>query len=672
MVICVGSALAEAPLADRMLIDFDAGFQQQQLTVEEGHADIVNVNGNRVLSLRADAGERVKVRLRPAGGMWNLKAFVNLAMDFENRADHEAWLRILIKDNTTKSETWYRPNLSHNAWVKAGETRAFPALLVRHKYKNKAVRPAYMDRFPKMHGLPHGQMLVWFGVDVTQITEVVISLEPKDHAQSVWIDNLRGNRRASPVLLETDPDSFFPFIDVYGQYMHEDWPGKIYCDEDLVKARQAEIKELREHPRPKSYNRFGGWANGPSFKATGHFRTEKVDGKWWFIDPEGKLFWSYGSTGIGLQEMRLDLSVKRHFYEGLPDRSDPVLGRFYRKGGNDYNSMSTVLYKKFGPDFETIYKSWALRRAQSWSLNTLGGWSKASVGQPEGLRTPYTRVLWVSGKRLKPFGKITDPFAPDFEQGLIDAINHRREMISDPYCIGYFCNNEIHWGKDPVELVRQILKENSDEVYAKQVLLRFIEEAGNDDDETLLRYYRHLLDTYYRKCRDAIKSVAPDKLYLGSRIHDGAFRKEVPSAAAKYCDVVSFNSYEKDLNQFNVRDERDLPFFPEDKPFIIGEFDFGALDRGKFFSGIGFAADQRNRGEAFLHYIKSGLRNPRCVGAHWFHYIDSATGARYQDAENANAGLIDSTDTPYPELIKALRRVGPKMYSIRFSDQGSL
>ena len=28
-----------------------------------------------------------------------------------------------------------------------------------------------------------------------------------------------------------------------------------------------------------------------------------------------------------------------------------------------------------------------------------------------------------------------------------------------------------------------------------------------------------------QKCRDAIKKIAPNKLYLGSRLHDGALRK---------------------------------------------------------------------------------------------------------------------------------------------------
>ena len=75
---------------------------------------------------------------------------------------------------------------------------------------------------------------------------------------------------------------------------------------------------------------------------------------------------------------------------------------------------------------------------------------------------------------------------------------------------------------------------------------RQVNVASASEDE-LLAFYSHLLETYYKKCRDAIKKVAPNKLYLGSRLHDGALRKEAFSAAAKYCDVVSVNVYEKDV-----------------------------------------------------------------------------------------------------------------------------
>jgi hypothetical protein len=672
VVLWAGLVCAEAPLPDRMLIDFD--HLSGRLVVDEGDARVLEVEGNHVLQLKAAPGQRTRIHLHPKDGFWNLKEFVNLTLELQNRSRGEAWFRLLVKDAYTLTESWYRPNLSHNGWVKPGETRTFPALLPRNKFVerklNEDVLPPYMELFPEMFGLPNAQMLVWFGVDPTKITGIVLSLEPRPFPQTVLIDNIRGSRRASPALLETDPDAFFPFIDIYGQYMHEDWPGKIRCDADLVASREAEELDLAAHPRPKTFNQYGGWADGPSFQATGHFRVEKIDGKWWFIDPEGKLFWSLGCTGVGLQSMKVNLEGRQHYYSGLPNPDDPELGIYYSRNGLDYKSLFTVLHKKHGADFQNTYTEWALRRVRSWSLNTLGAWSDASLRQPAALKMPYTYfVWWNGGVPVKPFKKLRDPFDPDFvEKMQVPLKGFLRETVNDPYCIGYYCHNEIHWGREPVKAVRAVLTECGDEVFMRHELKRFIEEAGDDSDETMLAFYRHMLDTYFRKCREAFKTAAPNKLYLGSRIHDDAMRREVAGAAAKYCDVVSFNVYEKDVDAFNIRRERDLPFFTEDKPFLVGEFHFGALDRGKFAAGLGFAADQRNRGESYRHYIRSALHNPRCVGAHWFHYTDSPTGTRYQDPENFNAGVVNNADDVYPELVEAMRSVGPRMYYWRHAD----
>ena len=37
---------------------------------------------------------------------------------------------------------------------------------------------------------------------------------------------------------------------------------------------------------------------------------------------------------------------------------------------------------------------------------------------------------------------------------------------------------------------------------------------------------------------------------------------------------------------------------------MITEFNFGALDVGKFYPGLNFASDQRNRGEKYVNFIK--------------------------------------------------------------------
>ena len=695
----------DVPLPGLPLLDFDAGFDPGQLSVDAGTASVVSSNGNNALQLSALPGERVRVRLTPSSGAWNLADYVNLAMDIENVGTNEAWLRILIKDPTTSTESWYRPNCSHSAWVQSGETRIFPALMPRLRSR-AGNDPGYLSLFPGMTGLPHAQMLTWYGIDVSQVSEVILELQPQTYAQSVRIDNLRGNRRAKPVILETDPNAFFPFIDQYGQYMHEEWPGKVHSDVDLQAAKVAEDLDLAAHPRTVEYDEYGGWANGPSLPATGHFRTEKIDGKWWFIDPAGRIFWSMGSTGVGLAETLINLDGAAHFYAGLPARTDPVFGAFYTTTGagapaGDYFKMFyPVLFKKYGPAFESTYNDRALERIRSWGLNTLGAWSAAADNQSAALKTPYTKIFWTPGKAIPAIPKLDDPFDPGFSNAVVTAINWTGSK-NDPYCIGFFDNNEITWGANPARVIQNLMEDSaSTDVAAKAELVRFLSGrypdvaaanavwgssftgfndllpalgSGNFNypaaDPDLEAFYAYLTDTYYRKCREALKSVAPDKLYLGSRIYEGSMRKEVAAAAAAHCDVVSFNVYHKDLNEFQGMKARDLPFFTEDKPYMVGEFTFGALDHGKFWTGIEYAADQRNRGEAFVHFIESGLNDPRCIGAHWFAYDDGATGGHYKPnvSENAAKGLIDSTDTPYYELVNAIRATGAGMYAYRYT-----
>ena len=112
------------------------------------------------------------------------------------------------------------------------------------------------------------------------------------------------NCRLTNLRLEGEPDTarkvtgmgerYFPFIDVYGQYKHLEWPEKIHRDQDLVDAHKRELAELEKTPAPATWDRFGGWADGPKLKATGNFRVTKYLGKWFFVDPDGHLFWSTG------------------------------------------------------------------------------------------------------------------------------------------------------------------------------------------------------------------------------------------------------------------------------------------------------------------------------------------------------------------------------------------
>jgi hypothetical protein len=692
------------PLPDLMLIDFDT--LTGSVVVEEGSANVVDAGGNNVLELTAAPGQRVKVRLNPVSGTWNLLDYVNLTMDLENTGGDEAWVRILVKD-AQSTDTFYMPNCSHNAWVQPAETRIFNAVMPRNTSRNSSQVPSYKNLFPYMNGLPHAQPLVWYGVDVMAVNEVVLQLEPQDYAQTVRIDNLRGNRRAKPVILDSNPNDFFPFIDEYFQYMHESWPGKITNDTQLVTAKADEEADLAANPRTLEYNEYGGWANGPTYTATGHFRTQKIDGKWWFIDPNGKLFWSLGCTDVGLTEVLIDVSsAKSHYYDALPDRNDPdpVIQSFYTTTGSglptgDYfKSFFPALYKKYGSNFEADFHVRSLERVRNWGINTLGAWSESSNNQPPGLETPYVKIIWTPGVPIPTMNKLDDPFDSNFRNAVVTAIGWTGTAKDDPYCIGFFDHNEIEWGNDAEQEARDIMEQIDSSLAVKVEMVDFLQArygtigaansawgssyssfndllpaqgSGNFNwagaAVDMKDFYAHLADTYYSEFRAAMMSVAPDKLYLGSRIKGSTMLNEVVSAAAAHCDVVSFNIYQKDVYEFQGVIPGEGPFFPEDKPFFIGEFNFGALDRGMFWTGIEYAADQHNRGEAYILYIQSGLEDPRCVGAHWFSYTDGALAGRPKDSENAAKGLVDGRDMPYESMVGAIREVSATMYGYRNS-----
>jgi hypothetical protein len=104
------------------------------------------------------------------------------------------------------------------------------------------------------------------------------------------------------------------------------------------------------------------------------------------------------------------------------------------------------------------------------------------------------------------------------------------------------------------------------------------------------------------------------------------------------------------------------------KPVMIGEFHFGATDRGLPATGIQGAADQIQRGVAYRHYVEGGLARPEVVGLHYFQWNDQPVLGRF-DGENYNIGLVDVCNQPYPELTEAVRQTNERLYEVATGKQ---
>jgi hypothetical protein len=102
---------------------------------------------------------------------------------------------------------------------------------------------------------------------------------------------------------------------------------------------------------------------------------------------------------------------------------------------------------------------------------------------------------------------------------------------------------------------------------------------------------------------------------------------------------------------------------------MIGEFHFGATDRGPFGTGVRQAKDQNDRAEKLKAYVRSSLDNPQIIGVHWHQFADQATSGRFC-GEGLQVGWTDICDRPYPETIKAVREVGAELYTRRWGEKG--
>jgi len=433
--------------------------------------------------------------------------------------------------------------------------------------------------------------------------------------------------------------TFLPFVDRFGQFAHDDWPGKVHGEEELRRTKDDEDAWLAANGASpiQETDRFGGWAGGPQLKATGFFRTEKVNGKWWLVDPDGRLFFSHGIDCVGIGSGTTGICFRENYFAWTPQKDDPVFGKFwgrctrpaahgfYKEPNHvPYDTFSFAnanLRRKYGEKWQSEYIDRAHRRLRAWGINTIANWSWSAIYSLD--RTPYTLCLDTGGTpRLKDstgwWGALPDPFSPEFEKKLRErARSAAKTMRDDPWCIGVFVDNELSWNN---------------------------EERMKD-----------VAERYFSTVRCVIREELPNHLYLGCRIAWGT--DVIYRAAARHCDVVSVNIYKRTPID-------NLPPDAEDKPLINGEFHFGALDRGMFHTGLVATRSQDDRAQCYRDFVNACLDHPRFVGTHWFQWQDQALTGR-GDGENYQVGFLNVADVPYPELVQAARDVASKMYKRR-------
>ncbi|MCH2209053.1 MAG: beta-galactosidase, partial [Lentisphaerales bacterium] len=452
---------------------------------------------------------------------------------------------------------------------------------VRLMWRPKA--PSYKKEFERFFMFFKGMNVRDNTIDPTKVSWIKVWFKPSVKNDHIEIHNIKavGHRQGQQ-------PPFFPFVDKYGQYKHVDWPGKVYSDSDLKKAASTKAGAQVFEKAPTSWNKYGGWENGPTLKATGNFYAAQHKGKWWLVDPSGKLFWSYGPTGVGFGGGS-PITDRKHWFDELPSKNGEM-AEFYGTGNKarfkyyekrkfeTYNFAHANLKRMYGENWQDQASAGIHDKMRTWGFNTMAAWSDEKIYERQ--KTPYVTMIHFGGPWIswEHHYRMPAPFDEGFRLAVREALEAHPKTATDPWNIGYCINNELGWGagtngnKSAIATLAKTwggaksaakstfindLKAKYKNIEAlnkkwgarykswEDMLQKRQQPNAKRAKEDLDAFSAKVANEYFKIVREEVKRIAPNHMYLGCRFH-GHIDNSLMAIAMKYVDVVTYNIYQNE------------------------------------------------------------------------------------------------------------------------------
>jgi hypothetical protein len=366
------------------------------------------------------------------------------------------------------------------------------------------------------------------------------------------------------------------------------------------------LNDYVENPNNLEFSKYGGW-KAHQADATGFFRVEKINDRWWVIDPEGYLY--------------------------------------------IHKALNSINLNNHTPD--EIYQF-----LDKYGFNGMGCWSNENIlasSLKETTPMAYCpKISFIAQYRRRRNPRIEMPvFDDEFETFAKSAADYFLPYKDDPQVFGYFSDNELSWRDDglPAHLA---ITDHTDKNYITAV--DFLQSRGKTPDnwtkDDQYEYMTVMAERYYSIVSKAIKAVDPNHMYIGTRCHSTErFIENFMINAGKYVDVFSSNRY----NRWGERKvELDNMAKWSGRPMIISEF--YAMEEIPDNTGAGWVVKrQADRGPFYQNFVSTFLENGNVVGFHWF---------KFEDEPNAvsNKGVVNNNGEPYTELLTYMQELNERIY----------
>ena len=349
-------------------------------------------------------------------------------------------------------------------------------------------------------------------------------------------------------------------------------------------------------------------------KRTGFFRVEQIDGRWWFISPEGHGFISMGMN-------HLDLAALKH--------EDNV----------------HIFHERYGSDTDSFIRQGIAKPLRDWGFNTIG-WSQECVGgvwmDPKRLLRhshewtyhefktaglPYVyNFVFAEIERFNFAPHYPDPFDEDFENWAdYQARRVCVDMANEPLLLGYadvpvpdFASGRSGSWSEGLDL-----KKDTD-LQALQLKVR----------------------RYFEVTTQAIRRYDKNHLLFGPRFRPAPENPDwLIKMAGEFFDVLLCNNFVP-LKKFAAGP--DHWYRLTGRPVLIADMAFLAPTKLlKFPPGAAaYVPDQGARGEAYARYNRAALQRPYILGQHWCAFLEN---------RSRKSGIKNYLDEPYWDCVKRMK-----------------
>ena len=346
----------------------------------------VNAGGIAV-QVEFGAGDWPELGIRPAEENADWSGMRALAIPVDNPTTEP--IDLLVRVDDADAADGDRHRLTGYARVRPGEAVVLVLPLQSSEALAMGMRMGPPPEAPRLEAPVRVIGGARGAVDRSHIVQIHLIIPKRSLGRTVIFGDPGILRGADPGL-----EAYRTIVDGFGQYTRADWDGKVESRRVLREERLREEQELREWPPPMALDRYGGLLRGPDFAATGFFRTEWRDGRWWLVTPEGHGFFSLGIDVVSPDVGATFVEERDFMFAQLPGPGNPLaahygeadkrhglpaqLGRRFDHG-RTFDFYAANLQRKYGQDYLPIWRRTAVDRLRAWGFNTIGNWSEPEL-----------------------------------------------------------------------------------------------------------------------------------------------------------------------------------------------------------------------------------------------------------------------------------------------------